>query len=117
LARSWWGSSYIDEAQLAFALGTLPAGLRLGEYFGEAWCVLAEEDLYESAQLAAEFASGPFGAAHGVKRNVARSLPLQIMREWKVVPVSHFGRQVCFLQVRKIPTDELSKCIARFHKT
>jgi hypothetical protein len=105
------GSSYIDEAQLAFALRTLPAGMRLGEYLVQRG-VLAEEDLYEALSLQQSLPSGRL-EPHMVKRNVARTLPLQMMREWKVVPV-RISAGSLFLASPEIPTDELSNALRGF---
>jgi bacteriophage N4 adsorption protein B len=105
------GSSYIDEAQLAFALRTVPSGMRLGEYLVKRG-VLAEEDLYEALSLQQSLPSGRL-EPHLVKRNVARTLPLRIMREWKVVPV-RISAGSLFLASPEIPTDELSNALRGF---
>jgi len=105
------GSSYINEAELAFALRTQPAGMRIGEYLVKRG-VLAEEDLYEALSLQQSLPSGRL-EPHAVARNVARTLPRHVMREWKVVPV-RISAGSLFLASPEIPTDELSNALRGF---
>jgi len=105
------GSSCIEEADLEFALRTLPAGMRIGEYLVKRG-VLSEEDLYEALSLQQSLPAGRL-EPHTVARNVARALPRQVMREWKVVPV-RISAGTLFLASPEIPTDELSNTLRGF---
>jgi adsorption protein B len=105
------GSSYIEEGDLEFALRTLPAGMRLGEYLVKRG-VISEEDLYEALSLQQSLPSGRL-EPRAVARNVARALPRQVMREWKVVPV-RISAGTLFLASPEIPTDELSNTLRGF---
>jgi adsorption protein B len=105
------GSSYIEEAELEIALRTLPAGIRIGEYLVKRG-VLSEEDLYEALSLQQSLPAGRL-EPHTVTRNVARTLPRQVMREWKVVPI-RISAGTLFLASPEIPTDELSNTLRGF---
>jgi adsorption protein B len=105
------GSSYIGAAELALALKMQPVGMRIGEYLVKRG-VLAEEDLYEALSLQQSLASGRLDP-RTVARNVARTLPRQMMRDWQVVPV-RISAGTLFLASPEIPTDELSNALRGF---
>jgi adsorption protein B len=105
------GSSYIDGSELETALKTQPAGMRIGEYLVKRG-VLSDEDLYEALSRQQSLPSGRLDP-HTVARNVARALPRQLMREWKVVPV-RISAGTLFLASPEIPTDELSNTLRGF---
>jgi adsorption protein B len=105
------GSSYIGAAELALALKMQPVGMRIGEYLVKRG-VLAEEDLYEALSLQQSLPSGRL-EPHTVARNVARTLPRQMMRDWQVVPV-RISAGTLFLASPEIPTDELSNALRGF---
>jgi hypothetical protein len=105
------GSSYIDGSELEFALRTQPAGMRIGEYLVKRG-VLSEEDLYEAISLQQSLPSGRL-EPNTVARNVARTLPRQLMHDWKVVPV-RISAGTLFLASPEIPTDELTNILRGF---
>ncbi|HEY6390730.1 MAG TPA: glycosyl transferase family protein [Bryobacteraceae bacterium] len=105
------GSNYLDEANLEFALRTQPRGMRIGEYLVQRGA-LSEEDLYEALSLQQSLPSGRL-EPRTVARNVVRTLPRQVMQEWKVVPV-RISAGILFLASPEIPTDELSNTLRGF---
>src|SRR5581483_6828791 len=102
------GSDYISDSTLDLALKTLPQGMRLGEYLvsrGD----LREDDLYEALSLQQSLPAGRL-EPWVISSSVARSLPLQVIRSWKVLPFRIASGNM-YLASPEIPTDELSQTL------
>lgn len=105
------GSGYASEQAVAEALETLPAGLRLGEYLirrGE----LTGADLYEALSLQQSLPAGRI-EPQTVSRNVARTLPRHLVRDWQVLPFRVASGNL-FLASPEIPSDELTRALSGF---
>ncbi len=105
------GSGYASEADVACALETLPAGMRLGEYL-VAQGKLSEDDLYEVLSLQHSLPAGRI-EPWVISRKIARSLPEHVIRDWQVLPFRIAAGNL-FLASPKIPTDELSHALHGF---
>jgi adsorption protein B len=105
------GSAYVTQTELNEALETKPRGLRIGEHL-VALGKLSEEDLYEALSLQQSL---PLGRVEPVQvnANVARSLPRDVIRGWKVVPF-RIAAGSMFLASPEIPTDQLSETLRGF---
>ena len=105
------GSGYAAEADVASALETLPAGMRLGEYLVELG-KLSEDELYEALSLQHSLPAGRI-EPWVINRNVARSLPRQVVRDWQVLPFRIAAGNL-FLASPEIPSDDLSRTLRGF---
>ena len=105
------GSGYAAEADVASALKTLPAGMRLGEYL-VALGKLSEDELYEALSLQHSLPAGRI-EPWVINRNVARSLPRQVVRDWQVLPFRVAAGSL-FLASPEIPSDEMSRTLRGF---
>lgn len=105
------GSGYAAEADVARALETLPAGMRLGEYLVELG-KLSEDKLYEALSLQHSLPAGRI-EPWVINRNVARSLPRQVVHDWQVLPFRVAAGNL-FLASPEIPSDELSRTLRGF---
>jgi adsorption protein B len=105
------GSGYASEADVARALESLPPGMRLGEYL-VALGKLAEDELYEALSLQHSLPAARI-EPWTVNRNVARSLPRHVVREWHVLPFRVAAGNL-FVASPEIPTDELSQALHGF---
>ncbi|HLG96017.1 MAG TPA: glycosyl transferase family protein [Bryobacteraceae bacterium] len=105
------GSGYASESDVAHALETLPIGVRLGEHLVQLG-KLTEDELYEalSAQQAV-----PAGRIEPwtISRNVARALPLRVVRAWQVLPFRIAAGHL-YLASPEIPSDELTRALQPF---
>ncbi len=105
------GSAYLDPADLAYAQKTKPRGIRLGEHLVHLG-MLSEEELYEALSLQLGLALGKI-EPRDVRRQVARSLPAHIVREWNVLPVKIEAGSL-HLASPDLPTEELHEVLRRF---
>lgn len=105
------GSSYVSEGDLGYALGLQPAGIRLGEYLVQLG-KLTEDELYQALSLQQSLPVGRLEPAT-VSRQVARTLPRHVVRDWRVLPYRIASGSI-FLASPEIPTDELSRALRGF---
>ena len=105
------GSSYITEYELEEALRTQPAGVRIGEHLVRLG-KLTEDELYEALSLQQGLPSGYIESA-GVNVDIARSLPLHVSRNCKVLPYK-ISAGMIFLASPELPTDELNRELRNF---
>jgi adsorption protein B len=105
------GSSYISEEDLERALASQPSGLRLGEYLIQLG-KLSADDLYEALSLQQSVPSGRL-EPHDIGAHIARSLPLHVVRDWKVLPYRIASGSI-FLASPEVPTDELTRVLRSF---
>jgi adsorption protein B len=105
------GSSYVTETDLEEALGRLPAGFRLGEYLVKLGKI-TEDELYEALSLQQSLPVGRL-EPKAVSLQVARALPLHVVRDWRVLPYRIASGSI-FLASPEIPTDELSRTLRGF---
>ncbi|HUS05442.1 MAG TPA: glycosyl transferase family protein [Bryobacteraceae bacterium] len=105
------GSCYISEGDLHNALDTQPSGTRLGEHLIALGC-LSEDDLYEGLSLQQSLPLANL-VASDVEREVARSFPSRLLKDWRVLP---FKVQAGSLYVAgpELPTDELQRALRPF---
>ncbi|MGH9631494.1 MAG: glycosyl transferase family protein [Bryobacteraceae bacterium] len=105
------GSQYISEEQLQHALATVPDGTRLGEHM-VALGFVSEEEVCEALSLQHGLPSGEL-CANEIHRNVARTLPEWIMRQWRVLPYRiEFGSM--FVASPEVPSDAMQAELRRF---
>ena len=107
------GSSYISQEDLDGALSAQPPGVRLGEYLVQLG-KLSDEDLYEALSLQQSLPAGRLEPRE-IGSRVARSLPLHIVRDWKVLPYRISSGSI-FLASPEVPTDELTRTLRLFTK-
>ncbi len=105
------GSSYVTETDLEEALGRVPAGVRLGEYLVKLGRI-TEDELYEALSLQQSLPVGRL-EPKAVSLQVARALPLHVVRDWRVLPYRIASGSI-FLASPEIPTDELSRTLRGF---
>ena len=104
-------TSYITESDLEDALAAQTNGLRLGE------CLvslgkLSEEELYEALSLQQSLPIARL-EPKAVSRQIARSLPRHIVRDWRVLPYRIASGNM-FLASPEVPTDELNRVLRGF---
>jgi len=102
---------YATPDQLAFAQRTKPPGVRLAEYLVHIG-MLTEEELYEVLSLQLGLALGRI-EPHEVRKDVARCLPLHVIRKWNVLPVKIEAGEL-HLASPDLPTEELHEELRRF---
>jgi len=105
------GSGYLTPEQLAFAQRTKPRGVRLAEHLVHAG-LLTEEELYEVLSLQLGLALGRI-EPHQVRKDVARCLPIHVIRKWNVLPVKIEAGQL-YLASPDPPSEELHEALRRF---
>ena len=105
------GSGYVDESDVARALETLPAGLRLGEHLVRLGKI-TEDDLYEALSLQHSLPAGRL-EPWGINRKVARSLPRHVVQARRVLPFRVSAGNL-LLASPEIPSDELSGALRAF---
>ena len=105
------GSAYAAESDVRSALETLPAGMRLGEYL-VALGKITEDELYEALSLQQSLPAGRI-EPWVINRNVARSLPKHVVRDWQVLPFRVAAGHL-FLASPEIPSDEMSRTLRGF---
>ena len=105
------GSGYATEADVRSALETLPEGMRLGEYL-VALGKLSEDELYEALSLQHSLPAGRI-EPWVINRNVARSLPKHVVRDWQVLPFRVAAGNL-FVASPEIPSDEMSRTLRGF---
>ena len=105
------GSGYVSSRDVETALATLPSTLRLGEHLMQLG-KLTEDDLYEALSLQQSLPAGRI-EPWGVSRNVARSLPHHVIRNWRVLPFRVSAGSL-FVASPEVPTDELSRTLRGF---
>lgn len=104
-------NGYITSVQLATALNSKPAPMRLGEHLVRCG-YLDEDSLYEGLSLQKCIPQCRV-EPDGVKRAIARSLPAKVAARNKLVPFSlDLGRLL--IAVSEVPTDELREELGRF---
>jgi adsorption protein B len=93
------------------AAGTLPKGMRIGEYL-VGLRKLSEENLYRALSLQSDIPAGPIGIRE-VDRPATRAFPAEVSRRWKVLP---FRVETGKLHVATadVPSRELRRELARF---
>lgn len=103
-------SSYIEQADLDWALATKPEGVRIGEHLVRAG-KLTEAELYEALSLQQRLPLAVFNADE-VPRRVARALPVHVAERWNVLP---FRIQAGELHVAgtDIPDQEMESAVRR----
>lgn len=105
------GSSYVSDTDLEQALGGQPLGVRLGEYLVRLGKI-SEDELYEALSLQQSLPAGRL-EPKTVSRQVARSLPRHVVRDWRVLPY-RISSGSMFLASPEIPTDELNRTLRGF---
>jgi adsorption protein B len=104
-------SGLISEAELQEAMTSKPEGVRLGWHLVK-WGYITEEELY---QAVSEQQSLPAGrvAPSEVKPGVARSLPWQVIRDWRVLPFKvEMGS--LFVAGPELPTEEMQQDLKKY---
>ncbi|MGH9658067.1 MAG: glycosyl transferase family protein, partial [Bryobacteraceae bacterium] len=107
------GAAYITPETLESALASKPGTRRLGEHLvgrGE----LGERELYEALALQQNLELEPLEPAR-ISRPVARALPAEVARKWKVLPFRISEGQL-FLAGPELPTDEMHEDLRRFSR-
>jgi len=102
---------YLTSRALERARETKPRGVRLAEHLVHQG-LLSEEELYEALSLQLGLAFEKISPGE-VQRNVARSLPAAVIREWNVLPVRIEAGNL-HLASPEPPTDELHEALQRF---
>jgi hypothetical protein len=101
---------YCSRDDLETALRTRPSGTRLGEHL-VSQRVLSEDEVYRglSAQSGIAFGLPP---SDDWSRLAARSLPLEAVRKWKVLPYRIAVGQI-YLLTPEVPTEEMARDLER----
>ena len=105
------GSAYVTETDLETALGHQPAGLRLGEYMVKLGKI-TEDELYEALSLQQSLPVVRLEPKE-INRQVARSLPRHVVRDWRVLPYRITSGSM-YLASPEVPTDELNRTLRGF---
>ncbi len=105
------GSGYVTEADLVRALASQPPGVRIGEHLVQLG-ILTEDSLYEALSLQQSLPAGRLNPFE-ISRQVARSLPRRIIRDWKILPFRIADGSI-FLASPEIPNDDLSRRLQGF---
>jgi adsorption protein B len=105
------GSLWISPEQLAAALGSKPAGLRLGEHL-IALGLITEQDLYTALSLQNNLPLGK-PEEESVSIPVTRALPLAISRKWRLLPFRIAAGEL-HLAAAELPGVEMERDIRRF---
>lgn len=104
-------NGYIEAEQLDEALRSKPDNLRLGEHLVAMGC-LDEHSLYEGLSLQKSLPQGRVDPGE-VKRGIARSLPIHVAKQYKLVPFRvDLGR--LFIAGPELPTPQLREELAKF---
>lgn len=105
------GSGYVAATALMDALGTQPAGVRLGEYLvhiGQ----LDEDSLYEALSLQQGLPLSRFEVGE-IPGNIARAIPQQVARHWRVLPF-RVAEKSLFLAGPELPSVEMIAALRSF---
>jgi adsorption protein B len=105
------GSGYLEPDDLEAALASQPAGLRLGAHLVRLG-KLTEDELYEALSLQQSLPAGHLEPVE-IPPKVARALPREIVRNWKVLPYRVAAGSL-FLASPEIPTDDLTRALRGF---
>ena len=105
------GSGYLTRADLELALKTKPRGVCLIKHLVVS-SLLSEDNLYEALSLQLGLALVPV-EPHEVQRNIARSLPAHVIREWNVLPLKIESGSL-LLASPDLPTEELREKLRQF---
>jgi adsorption protein B len=99
----------VPSSDVETAAGSLPKGLRIGEYL-VLLRKLSEENLYRALSLQSGISAGPVGS-NEVDRLATRALPAEAARRWKVLP---FRVETGHLHVAiaDVPSGELTRELA-----
>jgi len=105
------GSHYIDGETLDRALSTQPVGVRLGKYLVRMGQITGET-LYEALSLQQGL---PFDSLdpRDVPRRVARALPAQVSRDWRILPF-RIAERTLFVATPDIPPPEIDNALRSF---
>jgi len=105
------GSQLITTEQLAFALETKPANLRLGEHVLSLG-LITERDLYAALSLQNNLPLG-IPDQEPVSVSVTRSLPAAVSRKWRVLPFRIAAGEL-HLAGTELPHEEMQRDIRQF---
>jgi len=105
------GSGYLTPEALASALESLPPSLRLGEHLVDTGR-LSDETLYEALSLQQGLPVVQL-EPELVPIEVARALPEQLVRQWKVLPFRVADGDL-YLAGPEIPTPEVTRAMRPF---
>jgi adsorption protein B len=104
-------AAWITERELDFALTSQPAGTRIGEHLiglGK----ITEDDLYAALSQQQSLPLDKLDPRQ-ISPLIARSLPRDIVRTWKVLPY-RIASGSMFLATPELPTDELNRTLRGF---
>jgi hypothetical protein len=104
------GSQHVAAEELELALASQPPGVRIGEYLihlGK----LTENDLYECLSLQQNLTFQVLDATQ-VSRTIARALPANVSRQWKVLGFKVAAGQL-FVAGPNVPSDEMTEELRR----
>ena len=104
------GSQHVAAEVLETALASQPPGIRIGEHLVHLG-KLTENDLYECLSLQQNLIFQVLDGAQ-ISRTVARSLPADVSRKWKVLAFKVAAGQL-FVAGPNVPTDELNEELHR----
>jgi hypothetical protein len=99
----------LAQGDVEMAARELPKGLRIGEYLVQLH-KLSEEKLYQALSLQAGISVGPLSSGE-VDRLATRTLPVEALRQWKVMPYRvETGR--LHVATADVPSQELTRQLA-----
>ncbi len=102
------GSQHLAASDIETAVASCPPGLRIGEYLVKLG-KLTENDLYECLSLQQNLTFQILDEGQ-VSRKVARALPAEVSRKWKVLPFKIAGGQM-FVASPHVPSEEMSEAL------
>jgi hypothetical protein len=105
------GSQHLTPAELETALATQPPELRLGEYLVHTG-KLTEQELYECLSLQESVGFGVLERSQ-VSALVARALPAEVSRKWKVLGFKVADGEL-FIAGPDVPSEAMSVDLRRF---
>lgn len=112
-------ANWISQQDLDLALGTQPAGVRLGEHL-IAMGKIAEDDLYDALSLQQGLPAAKL-RPRDISPRAARALPRRLMQRWKVLPY-RIDSGALLLASPEIPNEEMTRALGgctqlslRFH--
>jgi len=105
------GSGYVSQDDVHSALRSVPPGVRLGEHLLQLGA-LTEDELYVALSVQQSLPSGRI-EPRGINRNVARSLPRRLIRDYRVLPFRVASGNL-FLASPEIPSDDLRRTLSGF---
>jgi adsorption protein B len=100
----------LSTSEVQEALGSRPAGVRLGEHLMQLQRI-SEEDLYHALSIHAGIPGG-VPRTHQMSRTATRALPVAVARRWSVLPY-RVAVGALYVLTADVPSEQMARELAR----